>query len=237
MKPAHLSLLIIFAGLVGCVPRSDDKSPSEPEADKISMQKVDLTQLEEDLYRLGLAGFRRIREAHPKDNFYCFAFYTNGEFNYVALTASSYEGLDKVAQDYKKKPPYMAMPIEDLRLDLKWSPCDSPLHGAAVDVLTALDPSMQAVAAELDRRFDLNDKDESFEDFVSQIEVCFANALKRIDKEGIYGRGDERKKVVINLLMGDQSDEVRIGFAGQVNPPESVKMLKQDLHAASRLRR
>jgi hypothetical protein len=34
------------------------------------------------------------------------------------------------------------------------------------------------------------------------------------------------------LLMGDQSDEDRIGFAERVNPPESVKMLKQDLKAA-----
>ncbi len=235
MKSAHLGLLVVFAGLVGCVDRSDDKSP--PAVGKVPMQKFDLKKLEHELYRNGLAGFRRIREAHPKDQFYCFAFYTNGEFSYVALTASTLEGLDKVVQDYKKKPRYEAMSVEDLRLDLKWSPCDSPLHDVAEDVLTALDPLMQAVSAELDRRFDINDDRKSFDDFVAQVRACVASALKRIDAEGVFGRGDERKKVVINLLMGDQSDEDRIGFAERVNPPESVKMLKQDLDAASRLRR
>ena len=93
--------------------------------------KTDLKKLEDELYRNGLAGFRCILGAHPKDEFYCFAFYTNGEFTYVAITASTYEGLEIVAQDYKEKPTYQAMSIEDLRLDLKWSPCDSPLHGAA----------------------------------------------------------------------------------------------------------
>jgi hypothetical protein len=133
MNPAHLGLLVLLAGLVRCVVRTDDKPP--PAMDKVPMQKADLKKLEDELYQHGLAGFRRIRDAHPKEKFYCFAFYTSGEFSYVALTASTFEGLDKVAQDYKKKPPYKALSIEDLRLDLKWSPCDSPLHGAAEDVL------------------------------------------------------------------------------------------------------
>jgi len=184
-------------------------------------------KLEDELFRYGLAGFRRIRAAHAKERFYSFAFYTNGEYNYVALTASTLEGLEAVAQAYKEKPSYKAMSIEDLKLDLKWSPCDSPLHGAAEDVLTAVDPLMQALATD----------GTSFDWYVFQVRLCFANALKRIDAEGVFGRGENRKKVVVNLLMGDQSDEDRINFAERVNPSESVKMLKQDLKAASRLRR
>src|ERR1043166_3954745 len=232
MIPARLCLLVLFAGLVGCVARSDDKSPTA--VDKAPMQKADLKKLEDELYRHGLAGFRRIREAHPKAKFYCFGFYTNGEFTYVALTASTYEGLDKVAQNYKKNPPYKAMSIEDLRLELKWSPDDSPLHGAAQDVLTALDPLMDEVTTELRRRSDLKDNWKPFDEFVGQVRNCFAKALKRVDADGVFGRGEERKKVVVNFLMGDQSDEDRIGFAESVNPAESVKMLKRDLEAARR---
>lgn len=200
------------------------------------MGNVDLKKLEEELYRQGLAGFRRIREAHPKDTFYSFAFYTNGEFNYIELTASTFEGLDAVAKQYKMEPPYEEMSIEDLKLDLKWSPCDSPLHGADENVLTALDPLMQEVAAELDRRFDLKDNGKSFDEFVAQVRNCFANGIKKIDAEGIFGRGEERKKVMVNLLMGDQSDEDRIEFAERVNPLESINMFKEDLEAARRLR-
>jgi hypothetical protein len=234
MKPTLGGLLSLLSGLVGCVARTDDRPAPE---EKASMQKADLQKLEDELYRQGLAGFRRIREAHPKDKFYCFAFYTNGEFTYAALTASTYEGLDKVAYDYKRKAPYKAMSIEDLRLDLKWSPDDSPLHGAAEDVLTALDPFMEGVTAELRRRSDLKDNWKSFDEFVAQVRSCFANALKRIDADEVFGCGEERKMVLVNLLMGDQSDEDRIGFAERVNPPESVKMLKHDLEAARRLRR
>lgn len=200
------------------------------------MEESDLNQLEDDLYRHGLAGFRRILSAYPEDEFYCFAFYTNGEFNTVALTASTYKGLGEVAAEYKRKPRYEEMSLADLELDLKWSPCDSPLHDADDNYLTDLEPSMERVSEELDRRVDLNDDWKSFEEFEGQVRDRFAGALKRIDAEGVFGLGDDRAKVVVNLLMGDQSDEDRIAFAERVNPPESVQMLKQDLEAASRLR-
>jgi hypothetical protein len=235
MHLARLGLQVLLAGLVGCVARSNDSPPKA--LDKPSMEKLDLKKLEDELYRHGLAAFRRLREAHPKDEFYCFAFYTNGQMNYVGVTASTYQGLDKAAQEYKKRLRYMAMSIEDLRLDLKWSPCDSPLHDNAENDLTALDSLMQAVDAELYQRLDLKDDGKSFKEFGAQVRSCFASALKSIDAEGIFGSGDQRKKVVANLLMGDQSDEDRIEFAARVNPSESVKMLKQDLEAASRLRR
>jgi hypothetical protein len=199
------------------------------------MQQIDLNKLEDELYRHGLAGFRRIREARPNERFYCFAFYTNGEYNYVALTASTAEGLDQVAQSYKQDPSYQAMTIDDLRVRLKWSPCDSPLHGAAENDLTELDPLIQSVQTELDQRFALSDDGKSYDEFVAQLRTCFANALKRMDADGVFGRGDERKSVVANLLMGDQSDEDRISFAELVNPPEAVRMLKEDLAAASQL--
>ncbi len=88
-----------------------------------------MKKLEDELYRQGIDGFRRIRQAHPVDRFYCFAFYTCGEYSYVALTASTYEGLDVVARRYKRMLQYQTMSLDDLRLDLKWSPDDSPLHG------------------------------------------------------------------------------------------------------------
>jgi hypothetical protein len=231
MKPAQLGLLLLFTGLVGCFPRTNDL-PASP-VTKEPMQEVDLKKLEDELYRHGLIGFKRIREAHPKDRFYCFAFYTSGEFSFVALTASTDEGLDRVAQEYKKNPRYSAMSIADLKTDLKWSPDDSPLHGAAEDVLTALEPLLAGTTAELRRRSD----EKSYYEFAAQLRACFANALTRIDAEGVFGSGEERKKVVVNLLMGDQSYEDRIEFAERVNPPESVNMLRQDLEAASRLQR
>ncbi|HTN02295.1 MAG TPA: DUF4303 domain-containing protein, partial [Planctomycetaceae bacterium] len=60
------------------------------------MTDADLQQLEDELYRLGSAGFRRICRERPGESFYSFAFYTDRERNYVVLTASTYEGLEQV---------------------------------------------------------------------------------------------------------------------------------------------
>lgn len=199
------------------------------------MDQPDLKQLEDGLYRYGLAGFRRVRAAHPNDHFYSFAFYTSGSYSYVVLTASTHEGLDTVARKYKATTHYKAMSTEELAINLKWSPCDSPLH--CDDELTPLRDRMRAVAAELTRRFDLDDGSRSYDEFKSRVDACFAEALKRIDAEGVFGRDEERKDVVVNLLMGDQSDEARLAFARRVNPPESVKMLERDLSNAAQLRR
>lgn len=237
MKSCGITCLIVVVGLVGCVNQSDD-SPART-TKKVPMPRADLEKLEDELYRHGLAGFRRIREAHPMDRFYCFAFYTNGEFNSIALTASTYEGLEQVTQQYKSNPRYQTVPIEDLALQLKWSPCDSPLHESPADALAPVDHLVRAVAAELQRRFELEDEGEknvAASEFEAKIKTSIANALKRIDAEGGFGRGEERSEIVLNLLMGDQSDEERIEFAERVNPPETVKMLKKDLDAAARLR-
>lgn len=200
------------------------------------MSEVNLKTLEDELFRCGLASFRKIKAAHPTDRFYCYAFYTSGEYGYVVATASTYEGLEQVARRYKTTlPAYKDVPIEDLRLDLKWSPCDSPLHDQADDPLHEMAPLIQSVAAELTRLYDLFEEGPALHAFVDQVEECFAQALRRIDATGIFGQGDERDGVVVNLLMGDQSDEARIEFAHRVNPPQAVRMLIDDLAAQGEL--
>lgn len=199
----------------------------------VLVESVNLQNLEDKLYQHGLAGFRRIRRAHPHDRFYCLAFYTCGEFSYVLVTASSYEGLERVANEYKQDPSYESMSLDDLRLMLKWSPCDRPLHGDSRDVLVDLDPLLESVVNEFDRRFDLKDGGKSFDEFTVQVRACFAHALQRIGAEDVFGDGNERKRLVVNLLMGDQSDEDRIEFASRVNPHEAVDMLRRDLDAGN----
>src|SRR5260221_13378048 len=90
--------------------------------------QVDFKKFEDDWYKHGLANFRKIRAARPKDTFYSFGFFTTGEFGYVATTASTKEGLDQIARQYKGKERYKTQSLDDLKLELKWSPCDSPLH-------------------------------------------------------------------------------------------------------------
>lgn len=235
MKTAQLGLLVLIAGIAGCVARTDDRRPAATAS--FRAQSVDLQKLEDELVRHGLAGFRRIREAHSQEKFYSFAFFSNGRFSYVALTASNEEGLAQVANEYKQMPRYSAMSLENLKADLKWSPEDSPLHGAPEDVLTSLEPLLQGVTAELQRRSELGDAGKSFDEYTAELRTCIANALQRIDADGIFGTGEKRKQVVVNLLLGDQSDQDRLEFAERVNPAEAVEMLKRDFEVATRLGR
>lgn len=197
------------------------------------MTDADLQQLEDELCRLGSAGFLRIRRKHPTESFYSFAFYTNGERNYVILTASTYEGLEQVARKYQQRDGYRERTLEGLKTDLKWSPCDSPLHEEAADELDDLQPLMDRVSAELDRRGDLNDDLKSYETLVEEIDNCLLNALQRIDADGVFGGTNERRNVLVNLLLGDQSDEERIRFARRLNSPAAVEAFIRDLTKTS----
>lgn len=189
--------------------------------------KFDL--FEEELYIHGLGAFRKIREMRPDDHFYCFAFFTSGEFAYMAATASSYEGLKEVAQQYKQMERYSHKELDTLRHELKWSPCDSPLHQECGGIIEPFQALMDQISRELLSIPVVNDDWSEFEQYVSQVDSAVEKALRRIDEEGVFGSGTERGGVVVNLLMGDQDDRTRIEFAKRVNPPESVQMLTDDL--------
>ena len=182
--------------------------------------------LEDALVEHGLPAFRRIREARPDDTFYSFALFTSGEFAYVATTAASYEGLAEAASSYQAMESYKDQSLEDLRRELKWSPEDSPLHESCGELLEAVQPMMDEVVSEFDAC-----SDDEFDAFVDTVLGVFERALRRIDAEGVFGTGEERKKVVVNLLMGDESDEERLAFARRLNPPEAIQELKKDLTA------
>jgi hypothetical protein len=186
---------------------------------------MDFQLFEDQLYIHGLAAMRKIRRLRPNDTFYSFAFFTSGDFVYMAMTASSYEGLSEAVSRYKEMEHFQQYDIEEIRRLLKWSPADSPLHTECGGIIEPLQSIMNQVRDELyEVPFDEDDWTE-FELYVAQLEEAIANALRRIDAEGLFGSGDERKRVVVNLLMGER----RIEFARRVNPPESVKMLIEDL--------
>jgi len=55
--------------------------------------------------------------------------------------------------------------------------------------------------------------------------------LKQLDDEGIFGEGEQRKSIVLNILMGDQSDEERMKYAKLLNPSSVYNHFAQVYHA------
>ncbi len=185
---------------------------------------MDFEKLENVLYKKGLDAFATLFTSKPLDNFYSFGFYTTGEYNYAATTASSYEGLEQVLKEYG----YGDKPKDSI--EIKWSPVDSPLHSdsGCCGIIKEVNELLNEALKESDKIYE-NEGLEGLEEFNVQIENAFLNALKRLDAKGVFGKGELRKKVVVNLLKGDQSYEERLEFAKKLNPPEAVEIFTKDM--------
>ncbi|MCP3927396.1 MAG: DUF4303 domain-containing protein [Desulfobacterales bacterium] len=185
---------------------------------------MDFEKLENVLYKKGLDAFATLFTSRPLDNFYSFGFYTTGEYNYAATTASSYEGLEQVLNEYG----YGDKPKDSI--EIKWSPVDSPLHSDSecCGIIKEVNELLNEALNESDRIYE-NEGLEGLEEFNAQIENAFLNALKRLDAKGVFGKDELRKKVVVNLLKGDQSYEERLEFAKKLNPPEAVEIFTKDM--------
>ena len=62
------------------------------------------------------------------------------------------------------------------------------------------------------------------------IDVCI-RVLKRLDAEGVFGAGERREGIVLNVLMGDQSDEERLKYAKLLNPASVYARFQEEYHA------
>ena len=189
---------------------------------------MNFEKLKDKIVSAGKIAFLRIRKAHPNDKFYFFGLYSSGEFSYLLPTCSSHEGLKEVAQIYKKDKHYAHQSLENVMADLKWSPCDSPLHLKAEDEFYCLENDMNQLSAQLDSLYNPDDW-SAFNLFVQQIENCILGALSELDKLGVFGTEQERKKVLINFVMGDQSNEERIFFAKKLNSLSQIESFVNEL--------
>lgn len=188
---------------------------------------MNFSELKNKIVDAGTIAFGKVRASHPNDKFYFFCLYTSGEFNYLYPTCSSYEGLRQVAEKYKQDEYYQNKSIEYLQNDLKWSPCDSPLHLEGEDEFESLQGDMQLVFEELDGLYDPSDW-SNFNRYVSEIESCVGEALLELDNNGVFGR-EGTGDILLNFVMGDQSDEDRIRIAKLLNSAEQVANYEADI--------
>jgi hypothetical protein len=172
------------------------------------------------LVEAGRAAFVEARETNRGESFYSFALFTDPFAAYILPTCSSEEGLRRVAERYVGE---FGGTVEEQAAGLRWSPVDSPYHMLGEDhfagVLQVLndrgDPWQRdddGLDAEIDGRF----------------EAAF-RALARLDEEGVFGRGAERTRVVVNILQGDQEEECVLENARRLNPPAALTVLERDL--------
>ena len=139
------------------------------------------------------AAFARVRAEHPEEHFYFFALFTTDAGSYVTATAASEEGLAQTVAGYRASKP--AKEDAALARELRFSAPDSPYHD--LPLLGSPRPGRPLH------------------------EACFA-ALSQLDREGLFGRGAERDRVIVNVVYGDMSDERWLAHAKRLNPTGSI---------------
>jgi hypothetical protein len=163
--------------------------------------------------------WRALRAAHPGERFYSFGFYTAALAEYLMVTASSEEGLSRVTAEYVQRD---GGDPELRRASLRWSPGDSPLHLEGEGLL----PRSTALRdAGPDPYEDSPEADET----VSLVYEEAVKGLVALDREGAFGTGEARSRIVLGIWCGDQSDEERVEFARALNPPEVVDRFAREL--------
>jgi hypothetical protein len=191
-----------------------------------------MPSFDEQLFKTMLAracrsAFSEVRSNHKNETFYCMGLFTSGSFRYFVPTAMTEEGLDQVTRKYKNYPQYATEPTDLLRFRLRWSPCDSPLHLEGErhfdEFNTEMMPSVYSALDDIDTEQGWDE----FHTFVSHLENLVCEVLTEVDQEGVFGRGEERDKSFISVLMGDQ-DESIVSIGRRLNPSKSFERFESE---------
>lgn len=152
------------------------------------------------------AAIARLFKAHP-ERFYCIALLTTGEAHRPCLAACSHEALVAMTS---------GMPPQDAEA-VKWSFADSPYYAFADDCFD-----------DVERLFALRPRLDPFGTQGAWQEECdfrigaMERAIARLDREGVFGAGDRRNRLVVNVevVPPDAGNAER---AKRLNPPVALR--------------
>ena len=194
------------------------------------------------------AAWATIHGAHAQEQLYGFGVYTTDSASYLMATAFSETALaSSVAHSLASKRGQGRDP-ELQRATLRWSPCDSPLHGEGESLLPESDRIVQELELEdsseddddddFDEDFDGDDddflEDEDRDPAVDEVFAIAVQVLQEMDRDGLFGSGAEREHLVLGIWKGDQSNVERYEFAKLLNPLPVAKRFGEEMNAGLR---
>src|ERR1041385_125989 len=160
-------------------------------------------------------GFCSIKQQYADEHLYCFALYSHGSYSFVYTAASSEEGLTRTAEKHMAHDLdgnhgwFNGLTLEQVRMMLRHNIGDSPLHEPSVaETLFKVVCDLTEIRSNVlfNKWCEIaNEKNEqsAFEAIQPQnqqfIDMCF-EVLRQLDREGLFGKGKQRQKVVVNFL-------------------------------------
>ncbi|KAL4898432.1 quinon protein alcohol dehydrogenase-like superfamily [Aspergillus ambiguus] len=164
--------------------------------------------------------FTQARQQHPKDTFYYFALFTDEMGAYVLPTCNSEEALREAADRCARE--FGRTEAEHTAV-LRWSPADSPYHMLGMEYFSDL---MELFRSHGDPW--QSDDDCLDAEIDARVEAAF-QALTILDKEGFFGQGVERERVIVTVFRYQQSSHSLLTNTSRLNPPSAVARMKREL--------
>jgi hypothetical protein len=166
-------------------------------------------KLREALRKAITATWKALRDERPDDPPYAFGLYVTRDVLFIGPTAGSEAGLASLSAD--------GSPSD------RWALNRSPLHLWGEDRFERV----QSLLAERPDPYEL--EGEAFDaEIRARMEACFG-ALKALDDEGLFGEGEARHRLLLNVFSADESDRQRLENAARLNPPEALEALEPAL--------
>jgi hypothetical protein len=188
----------------------------------------DKEEFEITLYEESKKAFQKIIEEQIGDIIYSLSLYNSGdEWCYLFPTVATEKGLDEVAKKYKEKEYYKNKSISCLKNDLKWSPCDSPIHENYVDDLPKTEKLLAPLPDLMYKLYEEGKEKESDQLHNDLVETTL-RVLNKLQTDGIFNSLD-RSSFTLNFLNGDQSNEERLERAKILNPSNVYREYESEI--------
>jgi hypothetical protein len=158
------------------------------------------------------AAFSELIRANPGKSFYTFALFTDDSLQFMHPAANTEEALTATVRRYREKvdPKYGTT---STRAGMRWSYGD---WGFFADFgAKHFEEINKALIANIDG------PDEEFESRIDSLWAAALNGFQKLEKEGFFGSGPERRKITL-LLVGDLPSELVESWVLALNPPDTA---------------
>jgi Domain of unknown function (DUF4303) len=156
-----------------------------------------LTQLQDALCRAFRDAVAYSQAKHPGDRFYSYVLYTTPLFESATLTFNTEEALAQAAQ------------ANPHREELRWTPAEWAYDEAIEAYFNPADQILNELLR-LPDAYKEERRDRRWQTFVK--------ALQSLDSEDLFGTGEARDSVFVNIMWGDQDLIAHVESARQLNP-------------------
>ncbi|MBI5035015.1 MAG: DUF4303 domain-containing protein [Chloroflexi bacterium] len=167
------------------------------------------------LYEASRTAFLDIQRTHENETFYFFALNIEPLFGYIFPFSNTEETLTSMAENFLVPGYHPNLSLAEAREIVRWGTIDAPLHHEGMTFFEKVNKFLEPVT-EILMEFPHDPWDE-FEAFHSRLVGVCIDVLKQLDAEGIFGAGDRRNAILVNIFVGDVTDEQWLKYARELN--------------------